>query len=120
MNVISVSGKGEVFAVPDIANFTFGAEETAKTVAEAQKLVTDKVNKGIEIVKAAGVEEKDIKTVGYNIYPHYNYIQPICTQFNCPPGKQTIDGYQVSQTIEVKVRDTSKAGTILVSLFGTT
>lgn len=115
-SVISVYGKGEVFAVPDIANFTFGADETAKTVAEAQKLVTDKINKGTEILKDAGVEEKDIKTVGYNIYPHYEYTQTICTQFNCPPGKQIIDGYQVTQTIQVKVRDTSKAGTILGKL----
>jgi uncharacterized protein YggE len=31
----------------------------------------------------------------------------------CPGGKQTLRGYQVSQTLTVKVRDTDKAGDIL-------
>ncbi len=116
MNVITVNGKGEVLAVPDIANFTFGADETAKTVSDAQKAVTDKVNKGIDIAKAAGVDEKDIKTVSYNIFPHYQYTQTVCSVNYCPPGKQVIDGYEVSQTIQVKVRDTAKAGDILGKL----
>ncbi|HLP44087.1 MAG TPA: SIMPL domain-containing protein [Candidatus Nanoarchaeia archaeon] len=116
MRTITVNGLGEVFAKPDIATFTFGATEKAKDVGSAQKIVTDKVNKGIELVKAAGVEEKDIKTVSYNIYPHYQYTQSVCTAGYCTPGKETIDGYEVTQTIQVKVRDTSKAGTILGQL----
>ncbi len=115
-NSISVSGKGEVSIIPDVATFTFGAQETAKTVADAQKKVTEKIDSALTIVKDSGVEEKDIKTTSYNIYPHYVYTQGICTQFRCNPGTQTIDGYEVSQMIEVKVRDTDKAGTLLGDL----
>ena len=39
-NVITVSGSGEVLAVPDIATFTFTVEEEAKTVPEAQRRFT--------------------------------------------------------------------------------
>jgi uncharacterized protein YggE len=31
----------------------------------------------------------------------------------CPPGKQTLTGYEVRQSTTVKVRDTSKAGDLL-------
>ncbi len=115
-NVVTVNGMGEIIAVPDIAMFSFGAQEKAKTVSDAQKLVTDKINKALAILKSAGIDDKDVKTTSYNISPNYVYSQAPCTQFSCPPSRQTIDGYEVSQMIEVKVRDTSKAGTILGSL----
>lgn len=116
MNIISVTGRGEVFAKPDVATFTFGAQQDAATVSAAQQIVTDKINKAIDILKASGIEEKDIKTIGYNIYPHYKSTQTVCNQFGCPPGREVVDGYEVSQMIEVKVRETAKAGEILGKL----
>ncbi len=116
MNVITVSGMGEVMVTPDIATFSFGAQETAATVADAQKKVTDTINKALEIVKNSGVDEKDIKTTGYYINPHYTSTGRPCTQFSCPPSDQIVSGYDVSQTVEVKVRDTNKAGKLLGDL----
>ena len=116
MNVITVNGVGEKLAVPDVATFSFGVDMTGESVASAQEVVTEKINKALDVVKASGVEEKDIKTISYNIYPHYEYTQNVCSQFYCPPGKQLLTGYDVSQTIEVKVRDTAKAGELLGKL----
>ena len=116
LNVIIVNGSGEVFAVPDVATFSFGVRETAATVATAQSTVTTRINQALGILKAAGIKDKDIKTIAYNINPHYEYSQAPCTQFSCPPGNQRLTGYDVSQMIEVKVRDTSKAGEILGAL----
>lgn len=110
MNSISVNGKGEAISIPDIATFSFTVEETAKTVKEAQDKATEKINNALTAVKAGGVSEKDIKTLSYTINPHYEYNQPACTSFGCPGGKQVLTGYDVSQSIEVKVRDLSKAG----------
>lgn len=118
INSITVNGVGEQLAVPDIATFSFGAEMTSETVASAQKVVTDRINKALDILKAAGVEEKDIKTTGYNINPHYDYSRIVCSASYCPPSRATLTGYDVSQTVEVKVRDTSKAGDILGKLGG--
>ena len=115
-NVIAVNGTGDVLAKPDIATFSFGAEMIGETVASAQKVVSDRINKSIDILKKAGVDEKDIKTIGYNIYPHYESTTRPCTQYACPQGEQKLTGYQVTQTLEVKVRDTAKAGEILGSL----
>src|SRR3989344_4473740 len=61
MNAITVNGKGEAVSIPDIAVFSFGVNENAKTVGEAQKKATNRINSTIKAVKDSGVEEKDIK-----------------------------------------------------------
>lgn len=112
-NTITVSGTGEVFAVPDIAAFSVTIQEEAKEVEDAQETATAKTNAIIEYLKTGGVEEKDIKTADYSVYPQYDYVQAACREGYCPPGKQELRGYQVSQTLSVKVRDTKKAGELL-------
>lgn len=119
-NTISVTGEGEVFAVPDIAEITFDVTEEGKLVPDAQKKATDKMNAIIASLKKAGIAEKDIKTVGYNIYPNYEYqTKSIACPVGsyCPPeGRQVLIGYKVSHSILIKVRKTDQAGTILSSL----
>jgi uncharacterized protein len=112
-NVISVSGKGEAVDIPDLVIFSYTVTEEGATVAAAQKKATDKTNKALAFLKESGIEDKDVKTIGYNVQPQYDYTQGICTQYSCPPGKQILRGYQVTQSIEVKVHDITKAGEIL-------
>ena len=113
-NVISVSGEGDVFAVPDLATFSVTVTEEAKEVKDAQKVATKKINDIIAYLKKEGIEEKDIKTTSYNVYPKYEWIEAYCAPgARCPGGKQEMTGFEVSQSLEVKVRDTEKAGDIL-------
>ncbi|MDO8521713.1 MAG: SIMPL domain-containing protein [bacterium] len=113
-NTISVSGEGEVFAVADTATFSVTVREKAKLVKDAQDAATKKGNDIIAYLKDGGVEEKDIKTVDYSVSPDYEWSQAACPQGGyCPPGKQVLVGYEVSQTLSVKVRDTNKAGELL-------
>ena len=112
-NTISVSGEGEVFAVPDTATFSVTIQEEAKEVKDAQEVATKKSNEIITYLKDEGVAEKDIKTADYSVYPQYDYIQTACRDGYCPGGQQVLRGFQVSQTLNVKVRDTKKAGDLL-------
>jgi hypothetical protein len=118
-NTISVSGKGEVLAVPDVVVFSYSVSEEGKTVKDAQKQATEKSNKALSFLKDQNIDEKDIKTTAYNVYPKYDYdtraLYP-CSQYSCPPSKQIISGYEVSQSVEVRVRDTEKAGDILAGI----
>lgn len=116
-NVITVSGKGEVLATPDIATFSFGVTEEASTVEIAQKNATEKMNTILDYVKKSGVDEKDVKTTSYNIYPRYDYLSS-----GMYGGKQVLAAYVVSQTIEVKVRKLTDSGKLLsgVGEFGAT
>ncbi len=118
-NAISVSGTGEVFAVPDTAVFSFSIIESGKTVKGAQDKAAVKINAVIDAVKKMGVAEKDIKTIGYYSNPKYEYSSTVCTQSYpnyCPPSKQVLTGYEVSQSISVKVRKTDTAGAILAKV----
>ncbi len=101
-NAISLNGKGEVISLPDIATFSFSVTENAKNVDEAQKKATEKINLAIKAMRDNGVDEKDIKTISYNINPHYEYMDQ----------RNILRGYDVSQTIQIKVRDLKKAGSL--------
>lgn len=113
-NTIAVSGVGEVFAVPDTATFTVSVHEEGATVGDAQDKATEKINAIIAYLKESDVEEKDIKTVSYNVNPKYEWEQAeACRNGYCPPGKQKLVGFEVFQSVSVKVKDTKKAGELL-------
>lgn len=113
-NTITVSGKGEILAIPDIATITFSVVEQAMTVSEAQDKATAKMNKALDTLKGLGVEEKDVKTTDYSAYPRYEYLSQVCTMYSCPPsGSQKLIGYEVRQSIMVKIRNIADAGKIL-------
>lgn len=117
-NTVTVSGIGEVFAVPDTGDFTVTVRESADTVANAQEKSSTKINNIIAYLKDADVEEKDIKTISYNVNPKYEYPQTVCVNGYCPPSNQKLVGFDVTQTLEVKVRDTKKAGDLLTGVGG--
>ncbi len=121
-NTVSVSGKGEAFAVPDIALITFTTTKDAQTMEAAQKTVTDTTKKALDYLKSQGIAEKDIKTENYNAYPRYEWQKStiMCVAYPCPQpeGKNVLVGYSATQTISVKVRDTEKAGTLVTGLGG--
>jgi uncharacterized protein YggE len=128
--------------VPDIATFNFRVGSDKATVAAAQADATAKANAITAYLTGAGVDTKDIQTSGYSINPQYTYQNAVCPQtvevptmapnvsvgstggssassgavVYCPPGKQTLTGYEVSQSTTIKVRDTSKAGDLLAGV----
>lgn len=113
-NTVSVSGKGEIVAKADIATFTFNVVEESSNVSDAQDRAAKRINAAVKFLKDSGIEEKDIKTVNYNIYPRYNYIKlPEKTMLPAVKSNRVLVGYEVNQGIEVKVRKIGSAGTIL-------
>ena len=60
---ITVSGEGEVTALPDIATVTVTIREEGKTVPEVQKLVEKKVSDALASLSSLNVDKKDIKTL---------------------------------------------------------
>jgi len=107
----SVDATGKAISVPDVAKFTFSViTEGGKDVAALQKTNTDQTNAAISYLKDQGVAVKDIKTAGYNINPRYQYYP--CSNTS-PCRAPDITGYSVNQSVEVKVRDFGKAGTVL-------
>lgn len=113
---ITVSGDGEVTALPDIATITVTIREEAKTVSEAQKKTETKVETVLAGVESLSIDKKDIKTLSYTVNPKYETETIYCITTPCPQGKTKIVGYQTSQTIQIKVRDIEKAGDVVGAL----
>lgn len=111
-NTITVEGRGKAASIPDLAVITFSVTETGATVSEAQEKATTKIDEALAAVVGLEVDDNDIKTLSYNVNPQYELLP------SWERGPAKIVGYQVSQTVEVKIRDTAKAGEALESLGG--
>lgn len=106
--VITVTADGTAHIAPDIATLVFSVLSQGATAEGVQKSNTDKINLAIDYLKKQGVVAKDIQTSNYQLYPRYKY--------NTNTSEQTIIGYELTQTVTVKVRDLAKAGEIVGGL----
>lgn len=108
----AVSGEGKVVSVPDIAQFTFSViSEGGKDLAALQESNVKKTNSAIDFLKSQGIDAKDIKTQSFNVEPRYQYSTCSGSTGICPPP--SIVGYNIRQTVLVKVRDFAKTGDAL-------
>lgn len=115
---ITVQGSGQATLPPDVARVSFTVENTAATVALAQAATTKQANAALDFVKEQKVAEKDVKTLSYTISPQYSYPNPCPLGSMCPVygGAPKIIGYQVSETIQVTIRDLAAVGALLGGL----
>lgn len=116
---ITVSGEGEVTTLPDIATVVITIRESGKTVPEAQKLAEAKVKAAVAALSKYGVHDLDQKTLSYNVNPKYENVlvnprMGVATMY--PVSNQKIVGYEVTQTVEIKVRDIEASGEIVGAL----
>jgi len=124
-NTITLSGHGEVTAVPDIANIYFTIRKDGKTAKEAQDAVALVEKASLDFLKNNSVAEKDIKTSNASFNPKYKYayeteLMMPCNEYGCPPrpGENVISGYGAYESITVKVRNTDDVGKIMQGLGG--
>lgn len=111
---ITVDGKGEIFAKPDVATFNFSVNAKEADAAAAQNSAATRLNDIVSYLKEKGIDEKDIKTTGYYLNPRYEYPDVRCTEWGCPPsGEAKLIGYEVTQSVDVKVRKTEDAGMLI-------
>ena len=114
---ISVSGEGEVLAVPDVGQFSFSVRAEASTAVAAQEQSGTAINDILTYLREQGIEDKDIKTQNYNLYPKYRWEERICPVGSyCGPGERVQDGFEVSQTVSVKVRQIDEAGKVIAGV----
>jgi uncharacterized protein YggE len=101
---ISLDAVGKAEVVPDIAMTTIGMVARGETVESAQQENTLVMNTLIEELKALGIAEADLQTTNYNIYPVFNFSDT---------GEQLQEGYEVSQSVVVKIRNIESANSVL-------
>lgn len=101
LHTITVSGTGTITIVPDTGHVSVGVTVSKPSVKAAREAAAKAMTGIITAVKALGIDEKDIKTVGLSLYPQYNN--------NTPPK---VVGYQMSQQVQITVRDIDKVGDV--------
>ncbi len=104
IKTITLEAQAKVTATPDIAMTSLGVISQGATVSEAQQKNTEAMNNAIQKLAELGIEKKDIQTSNYSVSPRYTYP---------PEGERQLTGYEVSNTVTVKIRDLAKANQVL-------
>ena len=108
---ITIEGRGEVMAAPDMAQINSGVTTQGASAREALDANTAAMAELIAELKAAGIEARDIQTSGFSVNPNYVYTdERDANGYSLPPK---INGYQVSNTVTVTVRELDDLGSIL-------
>lgn len=108
--VISVSGEGTASIAPDMAIISLSVMRMAETAEAALAQNNEAVRAVLDALKAGGVAERDIQTGDFSIFPRYSDRQPNPENNNQQP---VIIGYQVTNSLTVRVRDLPKLGGLI-------
>ena len=122
-HTIVVNGTGEISAVPDISIITFTVR-SSDTTGDTQKLQADLAAITGNIfpkLKALGIDEKDIETTNYSVNPKYG-SQDCSSKIQTmiypprPCSASVVSGYEASESVNVKVRDTNNVAKVLSAI----
>jgi uncharacterized protein len=105
-----LNGHGEIKMAPDMAIVELGTLSQAPTAKAALDANTAKMSALIDVLKTAGIENKDIQTTNFNVGPRYD------NSVSGQPAK--IIGYEVSNGVSVVVHKLDGLGTILDKAVG--
>ena len=108
---IQATGNGTVAIVPDVALLTLGVETMGDSVAEARGEAAASMAAIMDVLRARGIEELDIRTSFLNISPEYSY-QEILREGARINGRVLV-GYRVNNSMVVKVRDLDAVGDVV-------
>lgn len=107
---ITVTGTAEVAAAPDRALVSLGAVVENKQAQEAQKQIAQIMQRVIKDIKAQGIPEDKIRTVGLSLNPVYSHPAPKAGQ---EPEAPRIVAYRAANTVRVQVDDLERVGGVI-------
>lgn len=103
---ITVSGRGESTAIPDIAVMSIGVETEAKTPSEALSENASHMNAVMARLKEAGIAEKDLQTAQLSIWPVY-------ADRSGSSSRPKTTGFRANNQLSVTLREIGRIGEIL-------
>jgi uncharacterized protein YggE len=100
---IWVTGYGTKDVASDVGVVYLGVESKEDTVAAARQKAAEAMTAVLDAIKGLGVAEDDIVTTSFNIYPQTIWVE--VTDSLGRHSEPRITGYQVSNNVEVTVRN---------------
>jgi len=102
-SVVVSTGEGMVKHAPDRAWVTIAAESRAKTPGDAQKSNADAMSAVMQKIKGTSIPAEAVRTASYDLQPEFDYAN----------GKQTLRGYVARNSVEVRIDDLAKLGSVI-------
>ena len=103
---ISISGHGEVRAVPDLAVVSIGVTSQGATAREALDINTKAMKALLDTLKTAGIDARDMATSNFSVGPRLDYG-------NNNGQSPKVVGYDVNNMVTVTVRKIEDLGGLL-------
>lgn len=110
---ISVTGLGEVAAMPDIAYATVGVRTVAGTARAALSENSTTMAAVLDALRGSGIADRDMRTTNVSLHPRWRTeVTENGTRV------QVLTGYEAANLLRVTCRDLSKLGELLDALTG--
>lgn len=106
-DVIAVYGQGKISIQPDVAYITCGIENLDADPQQAQDYNAAQMDKVMDSIRNAGIDDADIQTMQYNVSQNYDYSN----------NERKVIGYRVTNTVRVRIKDIESAGDIIKAVY---
>lgn len=103
-NTMTFTGDSKMSVKPDVAYLNMGLQTEKKSVSDAQNENAETMSEFIAKLKSDyEISDSDVQTADYTVYPQYDWYD----------GEQELRGYQVSQNVQIKVKNLDNVSGIL-------
>ena len=121
---LTVSAQGKTTATPDLAEISFSVVSQGKDPNALNADNNQKMSAVIAFAKSLTIASSDIATTNYDLEPNYPTVVNEIYPMNLPMvpavpstiNSNTIIGYTLTQSVEVKVRDFTNIAKLLGGL----
>ena len=104
---ITVSGQGQVAAVPDMATITLGVTHEAKQARGAMDATSAATAQVLQRLESLGVAPRDMQTSNLSLNPIWS------NRNSSVSGATEIIGFVASNSVHVRLRDLAELGRVL-------
>lgn len=105
--VVELTVNEIVYSTPDVAQIGAGVQNRAQTAQEAVRQNAAAMDRVIARLRSLGIERKDIQTSNFSLNAQYDYREG--------QGQRFV-AYEVTNQVQVKLRDLARAGEVLDAL----
>jgi hypothetical protein len=107
---ITVTGTGDVAAAPDRAQLSLGAVVESRRAVDAQGQLAELIQRVLNGIKALGIPEEKIRTVGLSLTPVFSQPKP---RSDTEPEGPRIVGYRATNSLRVQLEDLERVGSVI-------
>ncbi|MBC7767955.1 MAG: SIMPL domain-containing protein [Phycisphaerales bacterium] len=102
--LLTVHASATTRTAPDLAIVSLGVSARGDTARAAQAAQSTRMAAVMEAARTAGVEERDVQTIGFSLDPQYTYPRG---------GSPRVSGYVSRNVVAIRVRDLSRVSSLI-------